>query len=109
VAQWVGRCPGCAGWGTIEERGPSGAAGSANVPVPFQTLAHDPEHEERRAPSGFLGIDRVLGGGLVPASVTLLAGEPGIGKSTLLLQLVANLSIAGRPCLLASGRNPAGR
>ncbi|HET6776617.1 MAG TPA: ATPase domain-containing protein [Actinomycetota bacterium] len=109
VAQWVGRCPGCAGWGTIEERGPSGAAGSANVPVPFQTLAHDPEHEERRVASGFPGIDRVLGGGLVPASVTLLAGEPGIGKSTLLLQLVANLSIAGLPCLLASGEESRGQ
>jgi DNA repair protein RadA/Sms len=67
-----------------------------------QTLAHETE-DERRVSSGFPGVDRVLGGGLVPASVALLAGEPGIGKSTLLLQLVANLSAAGLPCLLASG------
>jgi DNA repair protein RadA/Sms len=54
-------------------------------------------------PTGFPGIDRVLGGGLVPASVVLLAGEPGIGKSTLLLQLMARLSAAGLTCLYASG------
>jgi DNA repair protein RadA/Sms len=71
-------------------------------PVEVQTLAHEPE-DERRVSAGFAGIDRVLGGGLVPGGVTLLAGEPGIGKSTLLLQLVANLTAGGLPCLLASG------
>ena len=71
-------------------------------PVEVQTLAHEPE-DERRVSTGFAGIDRVLGGGLVPGGVTLLAGEPGIGKSTLLLQLVANLTAGGLPCLLASG------
>ena len=71
-------------------------------PVEVQTLAHEPE-DERRVSAGFAGIDRVLGGGLVPGGVTLLAGEPGIGKSTLLLQVVANLTAGGLPCLLASG------
>jgi DNA repair protein RadA/Sms len=61
------------------------------------------EAEERRVATAFPEMDRVLGGGIVPGSVGLLAGEPGIGKSTLLLQLVAHLSIAGHPCLLASG------
>lgn len=70
--------------------------------VEVQTLAHESE-DERRVSAGFAGIDRVLGGGLVPGGVTLLAGEPGIGKSTLLLQLVANLTAGGLPCLLASG------
>jgi DNA repair protein RadA/Sms len=70
--------------------------------VPLQNLAHS-EGLERRVTTGLPGIDRVLGGGIVPASVALLAGEPGIGKSTLLLQLVANLSAAGLSCLLASG------
>ena len=84
--------------GTIEER----AGGTAPAAVALQTLEHDGA-VERRVSSGFPGIDRILGGGLVPASVALLAGEPGIGKSTLLLQLVANLSAAGLPCLLASG------
>jgi DNA repair protein RadA/Sms len=56
-----------------------------------------------RVSTGFDGVDRVLGGGLVPASVALLAGEPGIGKSTLLLQLLASLEGPRRRCLLASG------
>ncbi len=98
LAQWAGRCPGCGAWGTIGER----VGGTSHAPVAVQTLEHD-EEVERRVSTGFLGIDRVLGGGLVPASVTLLAGEPGIGKSTLLLQLVANLSAAGLSCLVASG------
>jgi DNA repair protein RadA/Sms len=98
VGQWVGRCPGCGAWGTVEQRN----YGLASVPVSLASL----QHEVRGAPRasiGIPGIDRVLGGGLVPATVALLAGEPGIGKSTLLLQLVANLSAAGLPCLLASG------
>jgi DNA repair protein RadA/Sms len=70
--------------------------------VIVETLAHE-DADEHRVSTGLAGLDRVLGGGLVPASVVLLAGEPGIGKSTLLLQLVAELSAAGLPCLLASG------
>ncbi len=100
VARWTGRCPGCGAWGTIEQRAAGGTASSG--PVALQTLARDGD-EERRVPTGFPGLDRVLGGGLVPASVALLAGEPGIGKSTLLLHLVAHLSAAGLSCLLASG------
>jgi DNA repair protein RadA/Sms len=95
VAQWVGRCPGCGAWGTIETASGPGA-------VPVLTLA-DPPATEDRVPTGIEGLDRVLGGGLVPASVGLLAGEPGIGKSTLLLHLLANLTASGRPCLLVSG------
>lgn len=99
-AQWLGRCPGCGAWGTIEERA---AGGTRHRPeTPSLTLAARPG-SERRVPTGFAGIDRVLGGGLVEASVVLLAGEPGIGKSTLLLQLVTNLSAAGLSCVLASG------
>lgn len=73
VGQWVGRCPGCAAWGTIEIRSPGAASG----PVAFQTLVEG-GGSERRVSTGFPGIDRVLGGGLVPATVALLAGEPGI-------------------------------
>jgi DNA repair protein RadA/Sms len=98
LAQWAGRCPGCGAWGTIREA----VGGSAPGSVPLETLEHDGEVGQR-VPTGIAGLDRVLGGGLVPASVLLLAGEPGIGKSTLLLQLLANLSAAGLPCLLASG------
>ncbi len=98
VAQWIGRCPGCGAWGTIEERGP----GPGSARVQLGTLACETGCD-LRVSTGFPGIDRVLGGGVVPASVVLLAGEPGIGKSTLLLQMVANLSAAGLPCLVASG------
>ncbi|MGH2636075.1 MAG: ATPase domain-containing protein, partial [Actinomycetota bacterium] len=98
LAQWAGRCPGCGAWGTIEEQ----AGGTVPAAIDLSTLAHEAD-DERRIATGFAGVDRVLGGGLVPATVALLAGEPGIGKSTLLLQLVANLSAAGLPCLLASG------
>jgi DNA repair protein RadA/Sms len=97
LARWAGRCPGCGAWGTIEEgRGIAASAGAV------ETLAHD-DADERRISTGLPGVDRVLGGGLVPSTVALLAGEPGIGKSTLLLQMVANLSVAGLPCLFASG------
>jgi DNA repair protein RadA/Sms len=96
LAQWAGRCPGCGAWGTIEERGGGGSA------VELGTLEHE-EADERRIPTGLAGVDRVLGGGLVPSTVALLAGEPGIGKSTLLLQLAAGLSAAGHACLVASG------
>ena len=98
LAQWAGRCPGCGAWGTIEE----GRGGPAASEPALETLAHD-DADERRISTGLPSVDRVLGGGLVPSTVALLAGEPGIGKSTLLLQMVANLSAAGLPCLFASG------
>ena len=107
VGQWVGRCPECAAWGTVEEVAlaparPGGAGSSGVAPIPLVGLGAAPEADQRVS-TGLGGVDAVLGGGLVPASVSLLAGEPGIGKSTLLLQLVANLSAAGRSCLLVSG------
>ena len=101
LAQWSGRCPGCGAWGTIGERSPAPATGRADH-AGVVDLRHA-EAAERRVSTGWTGVDRVVGGGLVPATFALLAGEPGIGKSTLLLQLVANLSAAGLPCLLASG------
>lgn len=96
LAQWAGRCPGCGAWGTIEDRGAGGP------PVALETLEHE-DAIERRISTGLPGVDRVLGGGLVPSTVALLTGEPGIGKSTLLLQLAAGLSAAGHACLVASG------
>jgi len=97
VAQWVGRCPGCAAWGTID-----GSVGGSGPVSPLLTLGA-PSGTEPRVATGIQGLDRVLGGGLVPASVILLAGEPGIGKSTLLLHLLSSLSESGRSCLLVSG------
>ncbi len=77
------------------------------APPPIQDLAH--LAEERRIGTGFAGVDRVLGGGLVPGSVVLVAGAPGIGKSTLLLQLASRLTVAGHPCLIASGEEARGQ
>ena len=68
-----------------------------------------PDADDRRMSTGYPGVDRVLGGGLVPGSVVLLAGAPGIGKSTLLLQLASRLTAAGRPCLVASGEESRGQ
>jgi DNA repair protein RadA/Sms len=101
LAQWAGRCPGCGAWGSVSERAPA-PSGSVAVRPLGRT---DPAEAEAggRVSTSFEGVDRALGGGLVPATVALLAGEPGIGKSTLLLQLLAALQAAGRPCLLASG------
>ena len=108
VSQWAGRCPGCSAWGTIEEgaRASSGSRsgsgpGFALVPAPL--VGGDDVTGDNRVLTGFPGVDRVLGGGVVPASVALLAGEPGIGKSTLLLHLVAHLASQGNDCLLVSG------
>jgi DNA repair protein RadA/Sms len=110
ASQWAGRCPGCGAWGTIAERPAergraSGTAAGPGLGRPsVSTLAAaEGTGPGERVGTGFAGLDRVLGGGLVPASVVLLAGEPGIGKSTLLLHVMANLSVAGFTCLLASG------
>lgn len=104
VAQWVGRCPGCAAWGTIE----SSVGAAPGLVAPVLNLGGT-SGAEPRVSTGIQGLDRVLGGGLVPASVILLAGEPGIGKSTLLLHLLSRLSDSGRSCLLVSGEESHGQ
>src|SRR3954454_23496924 len=91
LAQWTGRCPGCGAWGTIGDAHPAGSGRSA-----VSTAAlNGPTEAAMRVPTEILGVDRVLGGGVLSGSVTLVAGEPGIGKSTLLLQLVMHLSMSG--------------
>ena len=109
--QWTGRCAGCGAWNTIvEERvtpAPAAGAGGAGAgcrPVPIADVAS--EGWEPR-PVGIGELDRVLGGGLVAGSVTLVGGEPGIGKSTLLLQVAAQLEQAGHTTLYASGEESA--
>jgi len=109
--RWLGRCPACESWGTLQERvAPArpaatdgrlrtGAPGSSGVPasiVDVDSGCADP------MPTGVGELDRVLGGGLVPGSVTLLAGEPGMGKSTLLLQALGSMARHGTRCLLVT-------
>ena len=95
--KWLGRCPGCGGWNTFEQvpsevRSEARGRGPEVEPVALSDaeLADAP-----RVETGIAGFDRVLGGGLVPGSVILVAGEPGVGKSTLLLQAAARRADLG--------------
>jgi DNA repair protein RadA/Sms len=100
--KWQGQCPLCGEWNSLEERRASGArAAPAAAAVSLVAGAALPGGGER-LPSGQAELDRVLGGGIVPGSVILLGGDPGIGKSTLLLQ-VASFVAASRPVIYASG------
>jgi DNA repair protein RadA/Sms len=105
-AKWLGRCPDCAAWNSLLEEAwqkpvgiPAGAA-PATSPVPINQVEGDPE---TRLCCGIAEFDRVLGGGLVPGSLVLVGGNPGIGKSTLLLQVTNQLAKAGGPILYVSG------
>ncbi len=106
-ARWLGRCPDCQEWNTlVEERLDTdpkgvrrGSVGAARRPEPI--IALTPANEERRS-SGIGELDRVLGGGIVPGGVVLIGGDPGIGKSTLVLQALAQIAALG-PVLYVSG------
>src|SRR3954470_18983426 len=115
MAKWVGRCPDCGSWGTVDEIAvltsiSGSAAGRAIAPsspaVPISSI--DPG-STRHFGTGVAELDRVLGGGLVPGSVTLLAGDPGVGKSTLLLEVVHQWAQCGRRALYLSGEESAGQ
>ena len=105
--KWMGKCPDCGQWETfVEERGTSGRAPSKavsnreNRPIPIDTQV--PELEDRLS-TGIGEFDRVLGGGLVAGTTVLIGGDPGIGKSTLMLQALYGLSAQGRKTLYISG------
>ena len=107
--KWNGKCEACGEWNTIIEEaplsaGPSGKSlGAAKGRViPLSTLAAH-EAPPARTASGLEEFDRVLGGGLVPASAILVGGDPGIGKSTLLLQAIASFARNGLKCIYISG------
>ena len=111
-AKWMGRCPSCGAWNKMEEQAPAApapAAGPARKSTvlapaaPAKTLLEIEESEQERVHSGIGEFDRVLGGGIVPGSLVLIGGDPGIGKSTLLLQVSALLAEAGARVLYASG------
>ena len=103
--KWLGRCPECGSWSSFVEelRAPAHGGGGAAAPAsPLVPLAEVEQEEVPRAPSGLAQLDRVLGGGVVAGGAVLLAGEPGIGKSTLLLQLAERLAAQGRRVVYAS-------
>jgi len=105
----VGRCGECQAWGTVEEVG----AARARTTAPARAVAPPPRIGEidpghaAATPTGVGEFDRVLGGGLVPGGVVLVTGEPGIGKSTLLLDVAARASHDGRSVLYVSGEESA--
>jgi DNA repair protein RadA/Sms len=112
-ARWSGKCVACGEWNTIvEEAGeaPPPGSGLARTAkgrvVELQTLA-DAGDKLERMPTGLAELDRVTGGGIVPGSALLIGGEPGIGKSTLLLQVAANFAAAGRHAIYFSGEEAA--
>jgi DNA repair protein RadA/Sms len=110
TAKWVGRCGECQAWGTVDVAGgsrPSGRTTAAPVASPARPITEVAIDGARSVPSGIGELDRVLGGGVVPGGVLLLAGEPGVGKSTLLLELAARWARAGRRTLYVSGEESA--
>jgi len=112
VAKWQGRCPECQAWGTLTEaRTPAATPRVAATAAAVSTAARPmPEIDVEAAtarPTGVDELDRVLGGGLVPGVVVLLAGEPGVGKSTLLLEVAAAWAQEGRRTLYVTGEESA--
>ena len=103
----MGRCPGCGEWDTLEVEkktgaggGSRGRAGEFRRPVPMNMLEVE---EDPRLCTGIREFDRVLGGGIVAGTLVLIGGDPGIGKSTLMLQALSRLAFAGRKALYISG------
>jgi len=111
-AKWLGRCTACGEWGTVEEDAepPPAPKGSARAGLPASTpqrlkdVEGGPPH---RASTGIGELDRVLGGGLVPGALVLIGGDPGIGKSTLLLQASDRIARFDVPVLYVSGEESA--
>ena len=109
TARWVGRCGECQAWGSVVERGaPKLAKVTAATPSrSAQRISQVPTDDARRKRTGIEELDRVLGDGLVPGAVVLLAGEPGVGKSTLLIDVAAKWAGTGETTLYISGEESA--
>lgn len=111
-SKWLGQCPACHQWNTMVEapKAPQGGTASRMAKTSSRlsfsspvTLGEIGTGEEERQSTGFEELDVVLGGGIVPASLILIGGDPGIGKSTMLLQLCRNIAEAGKSVLYVSG------
>ncbi|WP_027190822.1 DNA repair protein RadA [Fundidesulfovibrio putealis] len=111
--RWRGQCEGCGEWNSLVEQAASKQQPRMGAPLglasgPVSLAGFTPEHTPA-APSGIPDLDRVLGQGLQPGGAILLGGEPGIGKSTLLLQLAGQLAAAGRQAVYVSGEESLGQ
>ena len=106
--KWMGQCPGCKAWNSFVEEtvstsvvsGKSTVRKEAKEPSVMSSVSLE---KEERVLTGIEELDRVLGGGIVPGSLTLVGGDPGIGKSTLLLQVCQKLSFQNKKVLYISG------
>jgi DNA repair protein RadA/Sms len=108
TAKWVGRCGECQAWGSVAEAAaPRGRTAAAPVTSPAVPIGQVPVEDSRSRTSGVPELDRVLGGGLVPGAAVLLAGEPGVGKSTLLLEVAAQTARSGLRTLYVTGEESA--
>ena len=111
TVKWLGRCPECQAWGTLEEKG----ANSSKVKTKVKKSSgakpiNEVDSTLAQAKSTFVPeLDRVLGGGIVPGAVVLLSGEPGVGKSTLLLDVAAKTALFGAKVLYVTGEESAGQ
>ena len=109
TAKWVGQCSSCQAWGTVSEttsvtKAKPAQISSARAARPITDIEVS---GEGHYPTGVQEFDRVLGGGLVPGAVVLLSGEPGVGKSTLLLEVAARLAKGGKKVLYVSAEESA--
>lgn len=111
--KWLGRCPECGSWGTLQEEAPVAAGPVKTAALTPSTPAHPITKIEAAATatvkSGIGELDRVLGSGVVPGSVVLMAGEPGVGKSTLLLEVASRWAAQGRKALYVTAEESAGQ
>ncbi len=110
--KWLGRCPSCGAWDSFEEISQEKETQKGSEPQSWlgeepKPLPRVPSTPLARLPTGFPEVDRLLGGGLIPGAVILFGGEPGVGKSTLLLQIAASLSRDHGPVLYVSGEESA--
>jgi DNA repair protein RadA/Sms len=106
AGRWFGKCPGCNAFGSLVEETPAAGVASA-PPKPVLRLVDIAADEAERISTGVPELDRVLGGGLVPASLVLVGGEPGVGKSTLLLMALRAMSTSRRVLLVTGEESPA--
>src|SRR6476659_3515859 len=106
AGRWFGKCPGCNAFGTLVEEVVGQVSGASVPPKPLLRLVDVQVEEAARISTGVPELDRVLGGGLVPASLVLVGGEPGVGKSTMLLMALRAMS-AERRVLLVTGEESA--
>ena len=108
TSKWVGRCGECQAWGTVDETGPKARGVTAGpVSAPARPILEVDVDAARSRSTGVDELDRVLGGGLITGAVVLLAGEPGVGKSTLLLDVAARSARSGVTTLYITGEESA--